>query len=48
MGNRQNAKKTDSAPKRVKSEDVFEEAVEDKVKKKNMTYEEDDFLKDKV
>lgn len=48
MGNRQNAKKTDSAPKRVKSEDAFEEAVEDKVKNKNMSYEKDDFLKDKV
>lgn len=45
---RRNVKKTDSAPKRVKSEDAFEEAVQDKVKNKNMIYDKDDFLKDKV
>lgn len=45
---RRNVKTIDSAPKRVKSEDAFEEAVEDKVKNKNMSYEKDDFLKDKV
>lgn len=45
---RRNVKRIDSAPKRVKSEDVFEQAAEDKVKKRNMTYEEEDFLKDKV
>ncbi|MCD2345912.1 MULTISPECIES: hypothetical protein [Clostridium] len=48
MNNRQNAKDKDSEPKRVKSEAAYEEAVEDKVEKRNMTYEKDDFLKDKV
>ncbi|WP_234120593.1 hypothetical protein [Clostridium hydrogenum] len=44
----QNAKKTDSETKRVKAEDAFEEAAESKIKKRNMTYNKEDFYKDKV
>lgn len=48
MNNRQKAKDKDSEPRYVKSEIAFEKAVEDKVEKRNTTYEKDDFLKDKV